>query len=229
MLARLVFSLCWSPRWETCSVQLPPPYPLLLLRRWRNLVLGTTGGFRRAEVSDRARSFSEHWDGSWSELGRAGNPKGPLSRRWVRFHSLPESKRYADTGEERAEILRRHVTVLRELGADSEPVICIGDDWLDWGWTRKLLPAAWPWRVERDDERRPTYSWVQEFGSLAEIEPLLSAVAEEEAILALTNADASWVYLPYDGGADVYTSTEAQCDELRARHSDWLSSQHEGL
>jgi len=40
--------------------------------------------------------------------------------RWVRFHSLPESKRYASDEIERRTILHRHYTVLGELfsGAD---------------------------------------------------------------------------------------------------------------
>jgi hypothetical protein len=35
--------------------------------------------------------------------------------RWVRFHTLPESKRYPDTGEELSEILDWHNRLLNEI------------------------------------------------------------------------------------------------------------------
>jgi hypothetical protein len=41
--------------------------------------------------------------------------RGCLHDRWVRFHSLPGPKRYADDEAEYAEILRRHLAVLSEL------------------------------------------------------------------------------------------------------------------
>ena len=41
--------------------------------------------------------------------------RGVVPERWVRFHSLPESKRYAESEDEEAEVLRRHLTLLDEL------------------------------------------------------------------------------------------------------------------
>jgi hypothetical protein len=43
----------------------------------------------------------------------------PLDR-WVRFHSLPESKRYPDSQAEYAIELDRHYTVLSELDLGSD-------------------------------------------------------------------------------------------------------------
>src|SRR5215203_1796598 len=56
------------------------------------------------------------WDEKWPKT----SPDGPVLRtehgdRWVRFHSLPESKRYADTEAEHAIVLERHHAVLDEL------------------------------------------------------------------------------------------------------------------
>ena len=41
--------------------------------------------------------------------------RGGTGQRWVRFHSLPGSKRYADDEEEYAELMCRHLAVLAEL------------------------------------------------------------------------------------------------------------------
>jgi hypothetical protein len=65
-------------------------------------------------------ALSAAWDDGWSEtpplafLLRSAYPD-----RWVRFHSLPASKRYAETEAERAEILSRHHAVLDALGPSS--------------------------------------------------------------------------------------------------------------
>ncbi len=40
--------------------------------------------------------------------------------RWVRFHSLPDSKRYPESGDEYALVLDRYNTILDELFVDSE-------------------------------------------------------------------------------------------------------------
>lgn len=77
---------------------------------------------------------------------------GAYSDQWVRFHSLPESRRYADSDAEYAEILRRHRTVLRELqgSADLTDLWVIAVDWgsddLAAGWSKGRLPSAWPWQ-----------------------------------------------------------------------------------
>ena len=53
-----------------------------------------------------------HSDGSltWNDL-----PPRPGDARWVRFHSLPGSKRYAENEAEYACVLSRHNVVIGEL------------------------------------------------------------------------------------------------------------------
>lgn len=77
---------------------------------------GLTGDFKHGEVSDRSRQLTELWERKWP----GSEPLGyllPVSNhdRWVRFHSLPEFKRYAETPAEYEEVVRRHRAVLAEL------------------------------------------------------------------------------------------------------------------
>jgi hypothetical protein len=63
------------------------------------------------------------WAAAWGDCPPVSYLlRGCLHDRWVRFHSLPGSQRYASNDDEHAEIMRRHVTVLAELlehgGAD---------------------------------------------------------------------------------------------------------------
>ena len=56
------------------------------------------------------------WAGRWPDCRPIDHElRHCAADRWVRFHSLPESKRYAEDDDEYAEVLRRHNTVLDEL------------------------------------------------------------------------------------------------------------------
>ena len=54
--------------------------------------------------------------------------RGVFADRWVRFHSLPESKRYPESEDEYAIVLHRYNTVLDELFAGQE-VFVVTSDW----------------------------------------------------------------------------------------------------
>jgi len=158
--------------------------------------------------------------------------------RWVRFHSLPESKRYAESDAEYEEILRRHRTVLRELhGSDDLHTLhFIAADWgwhdLAAGWSKRRLPRAWPWRsspADDDPDAGRNYFWAASGLSNDEIDALLIAVADDECRVAISASDLAWLYCPYDGGADVLLPSPVERDALKDRHTDWLSSHPHGL
>jgi hypothetical protein len=45
----------------------------------------------------------------------------------------------------------------------------------------------------------------------------------------ITTAEMSWLYAPYDGGADVIAGSPAHRDQLGRAHEDWLSAHRSGL
>ena len=55
----------------------------------------------------------------------AHNLKHEYKDRWVRFHSLPESKRYPENEDEYSEVFRRHNTVLLELCGNVSKVLVV--------------------------------------------------------------------------------------------------------
>jgi hypothetical protein len=179
------------------------------------------------------------WDSRWPMKALLSwNLKSDYHARWVRFHSLPESKRYADTPEESDGIVRRHSTVLSELQSASNGgrfiVIATERDWRTSGagWTRQVLPNSWPWRawVRRDDGYlHRDYFWVSESMSLSDLRPALLAVAEERGSIVIADEAMDWLYYPYDGGADVIARSPEEADALAVRHSEWLSQRDDGL
>lgn len=206
--------------------------------RWRR-ARGGHGAFERGEISARAAELTDLWEHAWP----ATDPLGYALRveyadRWVRFHSLPESKRYAENAAEYDEIRRRHRTVIQELHTsdDFQTLHVIAADW-DWrdlsaGWSRRRLPDAWPWRsssFEDDPDAGRTYFWAASGLSGDEIDALLIAVADDECRVIIGAPDLAWLYCPYDGGADVLLPSAVERDALKERHADWLSSHPQGL
>ncbi|HZM66586.1 MAG TPA: hypothetical protein VFC16_09840 [Nakamurella sp.] len=203
----------------------------------RRQLRGSTGAFTVGEVSDRAQHLTQMWDLRWGD----SQPIGYRFRidhpeRWVRFHSLPDSKRFADNDEDYREILHRHRTVLEELlgGEPVDTLVVIGTDYGPRdgaaGQTRKQLVDAWPWRRHWSaDYECWWYFWVKSatltFGDLND---LLLGAADERADVIIADAQLSWIYHPYAGGADVILPSRVEADVLRDRHCDWLPEDSAG-
>ncbi|MEU0094515.1 hypothetical protein [Kribbella sp. NPDC006257] len=162
--------------------------------------------------------------------------RGSQSDRWVRFHSLPESKRYADGLAEYRELFHRQTTVLDELLAltDGEELLVITSSWSDSEQRIErgeeiaaAVPEASPWiSVAPHDDNE---SWSHLFVSrLDRRSPRLIKVLRLVADFATGNVlisdpQLTWLFAPYDGGVDVIAPTPQDRDALRARHQEWLS------
>jgi hypothetical protein len=184
-------------------------------------------------------------DGTWERQHGDRLPLGYALGRcsgetWVRFHSLPDSKRYADTEDEYAEILHRHYTVLRELGSHTV-IWVITANWTDGPdpdsgnpQRERAHPFARHWRTIREPDDDDACFW-QLYISLEPAAPeqldvLLRAVADEQLVnVILADRELRWLYHPYDGGADIYARDTAQRDWLRGEHPEWLSKHPFGL
>lgn len=182
-------------------------------------------------------ALTELWRRRWPDCDPVGHRlRGPYRDVWVRFHSLPGSKRYPEDEGEYGTVLARHNTVLGEMFAGMDIHVIRPE--VDF---RPDVPAHAPgtghWRtllVEDDpDPRFRTYyhlfterrGWQR--GCL---DGLLRRVADEEVVeVLITDIEMRRIYHPYDGGADVFLSTPAERDRLRDRHADWLSGHPSGL
>lgn len=182
--------------------------------------------------------FENLWRERW---GSDAEPFGWWLRggpTWIRFHSLPESKRYADTVIESAEILSRHTILIQELAGPEYDrlVIIAAENWSDSGeqlWVKNAFPDAIQWREERYDEEVYSFSavWVS-FGPirLCHLSPVLQRIAngEIEGVL-ITDETLDWLYCPYDGGADVLARSKVEREQLKNAHPDWLAQNVMGL
>jgi hypothetical protein len=203
--------------------------------------IGHHGRVDTAELTSR-------WTAAWADCPPiAHDLRTWFPDRWVRFHSLPGSRRYATSDADYQEILRRHLTLLSELvnsgpGSVSDEVVIITASWSAdrdpadrEPEVSQVMPARHWISVVTDDSYPPepnvTHLWVSMASLTSDgLTRLLRLVADDvTAGVIITTPAVAWLYHPYDGGADVIGATSQQRDELRQRHRQWLSAHPRGL
>ena len=189
--------------------------------------------------------FLEHWRRSYGETPLVGHVlRTRFPRRWMRIHSLPGSKRYAETEDERQEILRRQNTLCSEVIGDGNACAIV---FYDFGEEARLpedvraalrglgpvfLAMVSASEVSGEPELDGEYPLLM--AELAwrpgVIDAILLAVADDvlETPL-LVGVERGCIVAPYDGGVDVIARSEELRDQLKARYASWLSRHPAGL
>ncbi|WP_431955609.1 DUF3885 domain-containing protein [Nocardia lijiangensis] len=164
--------------------------------------------------------------------------------RWVRFHSLPGSKRYPETADEYGIVLDRYNTVLDELftGQDVYLITC------DWSGRpepdtqpdnhTRWHPDAGYWTSVCNDPTQTdaefisyTHLFVSQISwQRRAVDDLLRAVADDAtAGVMIAGLSLERIHHPYDGGMDVLLPTAAERDAIMHQHAEWLSHHPEGF
>ena len=155
---------------------------------------------------------------------------------WARFHSLPFSKRYPETPEERALLLDRQ----NQLGA---AVLGEGRIWLVqsvWNDRGAPLPHVPGFALKRgfefvmepgtEDESAWTAYAVETRWETGRFDEVLLDIAEDQLPPTLwMSASDGAVFAPYDGGVDLFVPTVQAVSDLKRTYADWLSPYPGGL
>jgi hypothetical protein len=166
------------------------------------------------------------------------------AKHWLRFHSLPGRKRYADTDQECQVLLGRQNELATEvLGADT---MCwlVQTCWVtpkgSIDYANELDPfracrefnLAFAWRFKADHFKAPDEDEVELFWDVhaglhqwksGAFDELLLAIANEQAGHTLWLAPLTGsVFAPYDGGVDLFLPSASTAEQLASAHHDWL-------
>lgn len=166
----------------------------------------------------------------WDKHFPACPPAGFLLRqsyheRWLRIHSLPESKRYAETEDEYAELLNRHNSVATEVLGERASCYLIEGFWV------KPHKHHEGWVVNLDGfEENLKFRTTETVWESGKRDALLRDVADwKRPNIVFILRESQRIYAPYDGGADLIFRHEQERDEMKQKYRAWLSSRPEGL
>ncbi|HEY1484891.1 MAG TPA: hypothetical protein VGF84_02235 [Micromonosporaceae bacterium] len=191
----------------------------------------------------------ERWAKVWPDsLPIAHELKELFEDQWVRFHSLPGSKRAPESESDWAVALDRHNAVLGELAAGDDDLLVI---------MSVVAPAPAPayrddgYRDDgyRDDEYGDDEFWTsvpwhyadpdllfahlyvtgEQWAPGALDELLRLAIEQQIGGVIIAPLELGWLYHPYPGGADVIMASRGERAALAARYADWRSTHPSGL
>jgi hypothetical protein len=177
------------------------------------------------------------WQRRWPGCPPVGHLlRGCFQDVWVRFHSLPDSKRYAQDEAEYALLLERYNTVLDELFTGTD-VYVITSRWTSEPDVPPHQPGDGYWQslLLTDDPDPEFRTYIHLFAAERSwytgcIDDLLRDVADDKvADVLITDTRMERIHHPYDGGADIFLTTAGERDQMRNRHATWLSSHPAGL
>jgi hypothetical protein len=176
--------------------------------------------------------------------------QGDFQDRWFRIHSLPKSKRYADTPAEWQLLLQRQHTLLNDLlGAEKRLLLFTGyythdeqeqatgfQDFLvreavfnDLNFTP--LPTVDLHGFDAEVYEPGAHYWplLAELAPNApQLEAILCAIADDVSRAVFIGERSQVLVAPYDGGVDIILPTSQLRDHYRYKYRAWLSAREDG-
>jgi hypothetical protein len=173
--------------------------------------------------------FLTYWQGIYPESPPiASFFKQRFTKRWARIHSLPESKRYADTKAEWDVLLDRQNRVLDSLVEQHAPIrIVINyidiDSYLFKSYDLENIG------VFVDEEGETVYQsfTFETTWQSHTLDPILMLIADGDLRAFIVAPDC--LIAPYDGGVDLILKDAHRRLEFRRKFKDWLSKREDGL
>lgn len=154
--------------------------------------------------------------------------------RWVRVHSLTDSKRYPDSRREMADLLGRHNALGAEiLGTEAQAILFlfaflkesedIARAFAKFSWANAVNFGGDPPLVHSDAGPRIVVAGSRVLWYPGAWDSLLRDVAKHKVNAAvLLNPKSGEIYAPYDGGADLFLNSPERAADLRRRWASWL-------
>jgi hypothetical protein len=180
------------------------------------------------------------WERNFGTVAPVGHLcRSALQERWMRIHSLPNSKRYASSTDEYDILLARQNAVATALlGAGSECIFfCCEFPGEPASRILDLLPAP-----------LSGFFWLPELAALADdyedirigailvswqpgpFDVLIRARADDEiGPVLFANMQNRTAFAPYDGGADLFLESPEMIPPLKHQWVSWLPTHSDGV
>lgn len=187
--------------------------------------------------------IAAYWAKHFPSMSPVGwDLRSSLPDRWVRFHSLPGSKRYPESKKERAIVVERANALAQALLGPEGPYYLLANVYEpdphlpfavapDWTYHGAKLTEAFRAAEDADEDASTIVVFTGEVAALGKnFEAAVLGIAEERSARAVwVSPRVPAVLSPYDGGFDVITATPQALAPLRKTFKAWLSKHPEGL
>lgn len=151
------------------------------------------------------------------------------------------AKRYAQSVDEITELVSRHKAVASEVLGKKDMTLFLGVYWessslteIPYEWAKELsFNKVITYDVSEEDEDPyflNIYASKFDWSSESLFSRLVLDVANEDVqILTFFDPQSGNVYAPYDGGADLFITSNSEVDNLKKKLKDWTSKRQDGL
>ncbi|MEW7292898.1 DUF3885 domain-containing protein [Aquimarina sp. 2304DJ70-9] len=188
--------------------------------------------------------FNKYWNTNYPESNPIGYKlRSIYQNRWLRIHSLPESKRYAESEEDYQIILeRQNELFLKLMGENADIIILIGQyeieqkdgflkEFSDFGQFVKCktveLHKIYPEEYDPDDFYN-IYIKPDNWRKNSQNE-MLKKIVDDEFRAIFICPKRNCILAPYDGGMDIIVDNQEKRNNLKAKYKDWLSEREDGM
>lgn len=169
-----------------------------------------------------------------------------FKEKWFRIHSLPNSKRYAESDGDWNILLTRQNQIINDLFTDNEKIFIVTGEY-NWGERTKFITGEEdvfkPYNFVRidnialfeinsddydeDDIYRPAFA--ETTWSIDKHNNLLKAIANDETRAFFVSFDKNIIVAPYDGGLDLILKDVQTKEKYKEKYKEWLSEREDGL
>ncbi|MCK5831651.1 MAG: hypothetical protein KAH20_15255 [Methylococcales bacterium] len=188
--------------------------------------------------------FNTYWKQEFPNLLPFGYElRHHFPERWFRIHSLPKSKRYADTEEEYQIIFDRQNQLFDAIFGEGTKIIivfglCTNDitndnynNIFDYNKFEKVNSIDLnQFQPENYDENifLDIYTKIDKWHKNS-YNKILKAIADDEIRMLFICPSKNRVVVPYDGGVDIIVENETARDKFKSKYIKWLSYREDGL
>ncbi|WP_288402765.1 hypothetical protein [uncultured Acinetobacter sp.] len=161
-------------------------------------------------------SFQSQWNSQFpNKIPISQLLKHYFTQSWFRIHSLPESKRYADTAAEYELLLNRHNEIITDCFGENTSIFIISGHYFSQSSNNEDYFFR-PYSIET--------TWQSN-----QHNNLLKKIADDEIRAFMISFEQNIIVAPYDGGIDFIIFNDAKRQALRDKYKDWLSQREDGL
>lgn len=163
--------------------------------------------------------------------------------RWFRIHSLPNSKRYAETEKEYQIIFERQNEIINDLVGEGEEIILVfglykmkGEhsnetEITEFGVFQKVDKLELH-KIRPEENETACYFDIYAKKSIWQsnkLNHLLKAIAEDETRMMIIYPKRNRIINPYDGGVDLILESKELRNRYKEKYKQWLSKHPKGL